>query len=188
MSADSAELARRIADELEADGVLYAIGGALAYAFWGAPRGTLDVDALDLFGPPDVLDRALVSLRRAGVRVEEAIARTSVAERGDLRGVSGDMRVDVFVAFDPFHESVCARRARVVLFDRPIWVLSAEDLTIFKMLFDRPKDWIDIERMVALQSTRFDFPYVRQWLSLWLEPGDERFGRLERIRNQFGGG
>ena len=186
MTVDPADLARRIADELEKDGVLYAIGGALAYAYWGAPRGTLDVD-LDIFGPPDVLDRALISLRRAGVRVEEADARASVAERGDFRGISGDIRVDVFVAFNPFHESVCARRARVTLFERPIWVLSAEDLTIFKILFDRPKDWVDIERMIALQSERFDFLYLRQWLSLWLEPGDDRYVRLEKIRRQFGG-
>lgn len=186
MKADTAEIARRIADEFEADGIPYALGGALAYAYWGAPRGTLDVD-LDLFGPPDVLERAFVSLRRAGVVVGEAEARVSVAERGDFRGVCGGIRVDVFVAFDPFHESVFARRVRVNLMDRPLWVLSAEDLTIFKVLFDRPKDWVDIERMIALQSTSFDLEYVRKWLSGWLEASDERLGRLEDIHRRFVG-
>jgi hypothetical protein len=38
------EAGRELADRLEARGVPYAIGGALALAQWGIPRGTIDVD------------------------------------------------------------------------------------------------------------------------------------------------
>ena len=39
----AAESAQRIADALEAAGIPYAIGGALALAIAGVPRGTIDV-------------------------------------------------------------------------------------------------------------------------------------------------
>ena len=38
------EVARELADGLEARGVDYAVGGALGLAQWGVVRGTLDVD------------------------------------------------------------------------------------------------------------------------------------------------
>lgn len=40
----AAEAAQLIAGALEAEGVPYAIGGALALAIAGVPRGTVDVD------------------------------------------------------------------------------------------------------------------------------------------------
>ena len=39
---DPAEVARLLADRLEAAHIPYAIGGALAYAYWGVARGTHD--------------------------------------------------------------------------------------------------------------------------------------------------
>lgn len=49
MNAPSApDVARRLADALEAGGLPYAIGGALAMAVGGFARATVDVD-LDVF-------------------------------------------------------------------------------------------------------------------------------------------
>ena len=44
MSADVNETARRLADALERAQVPYALGGAIAYGYFGAARGTKDVD------------------------------------------------------------------------------------------------------------------------------------------------
>jgi hypothetical protein len=38
----AAEIARAVADELERDGLPYAIGGALALGFYAPPRATVD--------------------------------------------------------------------------------------------------------------------------------------------------
>ncbi len=41
---DPVAVARIVADAMEAGGVPYAIGGAIALGYWGAARGTQDVD------------------------------------------------------------------------------------------------------------------------------------------------
>jgi hypothetical protein len=58
-------------------------------------------------------------------------------------------------------------------------VLSATDLTIFKSLFDRTKDWADIEEMVAFGSP--DVEEALAWLTELLGPDDPRVHRLRGI-------
>jgi len=59
---DAASVARRLADALEQHAIPYAIGGAIAYGFYGAARGTKDVD-VNLFLPPDEARPALDALK-----------------------------------------------------------------------------------------------------------------------------
>jgi|GEM_PF-6294079 len=44
MPRNPAELAQKLAVELDVRQVDYAIGGAVALGFWGEPRGTLDAE------------------------------------------------------------------------------------------------------------------------------------------------
>jgi hypothetical protein len=69
----------------------------------------------------------------------------------------------------------------VTLLDTPIRVLSAEDLTVFKLLFFRGKDVVDVERLVAAQGDRLDRQYVRTWLVSCVGEGDERVRRWDAI-------
>ncbi len=57
-------------------------------------------------------------------------------------------------------------------------ILSAIDLTVFKLLFDRDKDWGDVESM--LRFGKVDVPEVRRWLSDIVGPDDQRLARLDR--------
>ena len=54
---DVADAARSIADALEEAGIDYAIGGALAYAYYGIPRATNDID-LNVFPSSFAIDVA----------------------------------------------------------------------------------------------------------------------------------
>ncbi len=67
------------------------------------------------------------------------------------------------------------------MLDTPIRVLSAEDLTVFKLLFFRGKDVVDVERLVAAQGNRLDRQYVRTWLVSCVGEGDERVRRWDTI-------
>ncbi len=53
-----AELAAKLSDLLTRAGIPHAIGGAVAYGFWGNPRGTRDLD-LNIFVRTDLLTSAL---------------------------------------------------------------------------------------------------------------------------------
>jgi hypothetical protein len=74
-----------------------------------------------------------------------------------------------------------AARARVVRFgpvDLPI--LAPEDLIICKAVFDRPKDWLDIEEML-LWGTHVDAARVLQWVGDILGPQSGQYGRLNEL-------
>ena len=70
-----------------------------------------------------------------------------------------------------------ARRCRAVPFaGRTIRVLSAEDLAVFKAMFDRPKDWVDIASMH--ESNAIDLGLAADRLADLLGHDDPRIPRL----------
>jgi hypothetical protein len=65
--------------------------------------------------------------------------------------------------------------------DAEIPILSAEDLAVFKVIFDRPKDWIDLAELLYAQGERFDARYTLEWLSRILAPDDPRLRRFTEL-------
>ncbi len=132
-------------DTLSAHGVPHAFGGALALAYYTLdPRATADidvnigVDAVDaehVFSAlPDGIERDARDLAR--VRVDEQV-----------RLWWGRNPVDLFFRASKFHDGVAARVEFHPFASTRLPFLAAVDLAVFKTLFDRPKDWIDIESM-----------------------------------------
>lgn len=179
-AATPAELAVVLAGRLEAAQIPYAIGGAVAYGYWGAPRGTHDLD-VNIFLTAEDAGAALDVLIAAGVRLDRAAALASGRERGDARGSYGDMPVDVFFLSIPLHESAQRRTVSVGLLGAAIEILSAEDLVVFKLLFFRGKDIVDVERVLAVQGARLDRDYVRRWLIDCVGADDARVGRWDQL-------
>ena len=63
-------------------------------------------------------------------------------------------------------------------------ILSAEDVTVFKMIFDRAKDWTEIEEMLYALGAGFDGGYVMTWLRKILDAGDSRIARIDAVLRQ----
>lgn len=105
------------------------------------------------------------------------------AERGGIvRAHLRGRRVELFLSFHPLHESARERAERVDLGDgRSVGVLTAEDLALFKTVYGRPKDFVDIEQMLIVQGGDFDRPYVRDWIARLLDAADGRRVELERL-------
>lgn len=160
---DINEIALLLARALHEASIPYALGGAIAYGYWGAARGTKDVD-LNVFVPAESPEAALTVLASADLRFELAAALESARDRGDVRAWHGDVPVDLFFNSIPLHESAARRAVEVTLLGNPVRVLSSEDLTVFKLLFNRPKDLLDVERLVALRGSSLERDYVREWL------------------------
>ncbi len=171
---DAADAGLRLAHALQLDGIPYALGGALALGAHGVPRGTLDVD-LNVFVDEAEVPRVIACLKRAGVEVEESAAIAQARRDGMFVGNWAGMRIDVFIPSIPFsHE---AGRSRVELRDADgmsVWFLSAEALAVFKLLFNRPKDRADLERLLAIQGASFDRDYTRMWIVDMMGETDER--------------
>ncbi|MBM4246509.1 MAG: hypothetical protein FJ148_22385 [Deltaproteobacteria bacterium] len=89
MTLAAPELARRIADALEAERIPYAIGGAPALAAWGFPRATSDVD-LDFFVPSIPFHRSVEARVREAPLGDTPAKDLSPEERASLVEIVGE--------------------------------------------------------------------------------------------------
>jgi Nucleotidyltransferase of unknown function (DUF6036) len=176
-----AELAR----VLGASDVPFAFGGALALAYYAEPRATVDVD-VNVFVAPEAVDRVTDVLGVLGIRASAADRRL-VLRDGQVRLHWGVTPVDVFFACDAFHFRA-AQRIRPVPFGADtILVLAPEDLLVCKVVFNRRKDWIDIEQVLLLNAGTLDLDDVRHWVGAIVGADDDRTARFERaVREVLG--
>lgn len=157
---DAFSAAGAVADALEHAGVPYALGGALAYNLWSIPRATRDVD-VNVFVDDAGLPAALTALHAAGVAFDDDQAKKGHADGGFFLGYLGRVRVDVFTPSIPFSWEAARTRVQATLDGRTYWYLSAESTAVFKLLFYRGKDLVDLERMIAAKRTAIDHDSVR---------------------------
>lgn len=180
----AAETAQLIADALEQANMPYAIGGALALAIAGVPRGTLDVD-VNVFAAEEFVPEAIRILQRLGIELDptEAVARAQLD--GMFVGRWEGMRIDVFLPSIPF--AFEAQRTRIQVTDAEGWsgwFLSAEAIAVFKLLFFRGKDQVDLERLVAVRQ-ELDHGYIRRWIVDMMGDDDPRTQRWDDIVARF---
>jgi hypothetical protein len=130
-------------DSLTAASLSHAFGGAIALAYCvEEPRGTRDLD-VNIFTDAANARVALGALPD-GVRVAgEDI--DAVVRDGQTRLWWDGTPIDVFLDKLPLHEAVAAGIVWVPLAGREVPVLDCASLTVFKALFDRTKDWADLE-------------------------------------------
>jgi hypothetical protein len=177
------EVALRIANRLDEDSIAYGIGGALALGALGAPRATKDVD-LTIFLPEEELPRAFDALERAGLLFDRSEATRDVARIGLFKAHAGRMVVDVFLSSHPQYADMKARRVSLEVLGTRLWFLSAEDLCLHKLIYGRPKDLVDLERLIAVRPD-IDLAYVRSWLTRMIPAGDRRFDSLDDLERRF---
>ena len=72
--------------------------------------------------------------------------------------------VDFLLTTPGYEERIIERAVRSTFADLSMWVCSAEDLIIQKVLANREKDWQDIEGILIEQGTKLDQEYVEDWL------------------------
>jgi len=173
----------QLARALAGAGVPHAFGGALALAYYAAPRGTHDID-VNVFLPPSEATRVFDAIAPLGVAIDRARARRELRARGQTRLLWDRTPIVLFFAYDALHDR-CLERLRRVPFTEGVElpVLSAEDLALFKVLFDRAKDQADVSGMLYALGPDFDVGYALHWLRRILPAEDERLRRFEaRVR------
>jgi hypothetical protein len=75
-----------------------------------------------------------------------------VAAAEQIRLWWGRNPVDLFFRSSTFHDRVAERAELHPFTDRRLPFIAANDLAVFKALFDRPKDWLDIAAMADAGS------------------------------------
>jgi hypothetical protein len=167
-------------DALRAAGLPHAIGGAIALGYCTLEaRGTQDVD-INVFVTPSRAREVLAALPD-GVRV--TARDLQVAERdGQVRLLWDATPIDVFFNVLPFHDEVERNIRQVSFGDRTIPVLDCTGLAVFKAMFARPRDWVDIEAMVEARS--LDVDEAMRWVREMVgdDPRVERLAELRALR------
>jgi hypothetical protein len=166
-----------IHDALRAGGFPHAIGGAIALGYCTfEARGTQDVD-VNVFVSPSRTREVLAALPE-GVRVTGR--DLEVAERdGQVRLLWDATPIDLFFSVLPLHDEVERNTRHVSFGDRTIPVLECTGLAIFKAMFSRPRDWVDIEAMVEARS--LDVDETIRWIRVMVGD-DERVQKLTALR------
>ena len=164
-------------DALDRAGMPHAFGGAIALGYCVVePRGTRDLD-VNVFLPQERFSDVVAALPPGIVAEPEDVAK---GERdGQVRLMWAETPVDIFMNNVPFHDEV-QRGVRVVEFlGRRIPVLGCTALAVFKAMFDRTKDWGDIEAMLAAGTV--EVPAVERWLVEMSGDGSDRAARFARV-------
>jgi hypothetical protein len=164
-------------DGLDGAGIPHAIGGAIALGYCVLePRGTRDVD-VNVFVDPqrarDVFAAMPEGVEVSGLQLEHA-------ERdGQVRLRWGITPIDLFLSVLPFHDRVQAHIREVPFEGRTIPVLDCTGLAVFKAMFDRTRDWADMEAMVEART--IDFDEATHWIREMVGD-DERVQKLAALR------
>src|SRR6185312_3030370 len=171
---------------LEAHRIPYAVGGAIALFYWGEPRGTVDID-INIFLPQKEVDRVLDALPELGLTTSLESERRAILSTGQTRIDFDGTLVDLFFSNVDFHDSSAKRVKRVPFEGGEINVLSAEDIVVYKAMFNRRKDWADIEQVLYMQAGRFDIAYARDWIARMAGDADARVAEFDKLAREVAG-
>ena len=155
----------------------HAFGGAIALAYWTLdPRATSDID-INVFLPASEAEKLLRALPPEVAQPEgtaEAIARD-----GQIRLWWDETPVDLFFDTVPVHDDAARHRESISIARTQIPVLGPVELAVFKAMFDRTRDWADIEAMLVAEQ--LDIDAVRE------VPADDVRRRRPPLRAARGG-
>ena len=164
--------------------VPHAFGGAIALAYWTLdPRGTSDID-VNVFVPAEDAERVLRALPE-GIGQPDGTA-DAIARDGQIRLWWDETPVDLFFDYVPVHAEAARNRRRVPFEGTRIPVLGPTELAVFKVMFDRTRDWADVEAMA--ERGTLDFDKVAAALKRMLPKDDARLGRLRQVERAAAGG
>lgn len=159
----------------------HAIGGALALAYYAEPRATIDVD-VNVFVSVGRWQQVVDALVAVGVDASR-LDPADLERDGQCRLWWGDNPVDVFFANAEIHEEMPGSVRRVPFSHTTIPILGPEHLAVCKAMFDRPKDWLDIEQML-IAADGFDPAEVERWLLQMVGRDDPRLEHLKELRGR----
>jgi hypothetical protein len=167
---------RVLAIEAALTNVPHAFGGALALAYYAEPRATIDID-LNVFVPVEQFSEVAAPLDRIGVNVDNPTIEALIQRDGQARVMWERTPIDLFFSYDSFHEAAGAARHVVPFGEGTIPILAADHLIVCKAVFNRPKDWVDIESMLAAGAD-VDAAEVLRWVARIAGDEDPRFNRI----------
>ena len=159
--------------------VPHAFGGALALAYYAEPRATIDID-LNVFVPAERFRDVAEPLARLGAGADDPAIEAVARRDGQVRVFWDRTPIDLFFAYDAFHEAAGAARHSVPFADETIPILAAEHLVVCKVIYNRSRDWVDIEAALAAGAD-VRAAEVLRWVARIAGDEDPRYERIAAV-------
>ena len=186
-SLDIADFLKLVVEALNAAGVKYLIGGAIAEWAWGEPRATQDVD-LVVNIPLKSINKLSKELEKRDMLIPAEIILDNILEdRADIPinaiHMYSGLKADLYPMRegDELRQSAFQRRQQVD-YGPPIgkvYIHSPEDLILYKLIYfglsQQSKHSRDIAAILKSKKNALDMNYIEQWAarlglsSLWEE-------------------
>lgn len=115
-----------------------------------------------------------------GADADDAQVAELVRRDGQARVMWDHTPIDLFFAYDAFHDAAARARQVVPFADTEIPILSAEHLVVCKAVFDRPKDWVDIDAVLEAGEA-LDAAEVLRWVGRIAGDTDPRYDRIAAV-------
>jgi hypothetical protein len=170
---EDVQVLRHVVGVLDALGIPYALGGSMASSIYGVMRTTQDADLT--VEPFPGREQALAESFDEKYYVSVPAIREAVRNRTSFNIIDTSIgfKVDLFVRKDrPFEVSAMSRRVAITLPDRPeqpLYVLSPEDVILFKLEWYRlggevsERQWLDVQNVLKAQAERLDRDHLSHW-------------------------
>ena len=157
--------AHRLGDALDRAGFPNAIVGALARNAWARPRASTDVDmTIGLSADQMPALRSLIAGLGLIVRREHTVDPGDAVFDLMLLAAPDDpaVRLDLLVAKTPFEQEALTRRVKAIVEGAVRWVITPEDLIVYKLVAGRSRDLADVEEVAATVALArpIDWEYV----------------------------
>lgn len=150
----------------------YAVMGGIAVRAYAIPRATYDVD-LTITVEQNQVPELFVALKELDFAIPEPY------ESGWVDRIAGmpllklkryydekTLDVDLFLVESEFQKEVMNRRIQVDVEGRICWMVTPEDLILFKLIADRPRDHVDVADILFMQG-QLDIAYLRGWAKVF---------------------
>jgi hypothetical protein len=176
------ELALKVIESAEREGIAFMVVGALAAGAYGVPRSTRDVDLLVSIEAPGGVERLAAALAPWVEFDPQVVFDTITWGRRHVgrSRATPPFKIEIFETIaDPFVQSEFSRRRQVFvpMLNRSTWLPTPEDVIVQKLRWGRSKDLEDARDVLAVQGTEnLDLPYIEKWSAL-----HQTTDRLRRI-------
>jgi predicted nucleotidyltransferase len=165
------ETLESVVERLDVLNLPYAVMGGIAVRAYAIPRATYDVD-LTIAVEQSQVPELFVALKELDFAIPEPY------ESGWVDRIAGmpllklkryyegkTLDVDLFLVESEFQKDVMKRRIRVDAEGRNYWMVTPEDLILFKLVAKRPRDHVDVADVLFVQG-QLDIAYMRSWAKI----------------------
>lgn len=166
MTADEAAVA--VIDALDHAAIPFMIVGSLASNFHGIPRATRDADFVIQPGVVPISELAAALPQHLRLEPQASFETVTGTTRYLVTLRQSPFVCELFLISADLHDIArFERRERVRLLGREVFIATAEDMIVTKLLWatqaDRAKDRDDVRNIIAVRSRDLDWSYIERW-------------------------